>query len=101
MKINGIGTVTKEKAMEILTQEGQDAVKSGEITTEELGEMYKLHLVKKASRIGSNGNLFRANYSRIPEAVADKLNPEEVASLVDAFYKCYGDGKNTKAKEAE
>ncbi len=101
MKINGIGTVTKEKAMEILTQEGQDAVKSGEITTEELGEMYKLHLVKKASRIGSNGNLFRANYSRIPEAVADKLNPEEVASLVDAFYKCYGDGKNAKAKEAE
>ena len=101
MKINGIGTVTKEKAMEILTQEGQDAVKSGEITTEELGEMYKLHLVKKASRIGSNGNLFRANYSRIPEAVADKLNPEEVASLVDAFYKCYGDGKNVKAKEAE
>lgn len=101
MKINGIGTVTKEKVMEILTQEGQDAVKSGEITTEELGEMYKLHLVKKASRIGSNGNLFRANYSRIPEAVADKLNPEEVASLVDAFYKCYGDGKNAKAKEAE
>lgn len=101
MKINGIGTVTKEKAMEILTQEGQDAVKSGEITTEELGEMYKLHLVKKASRIGSNGDLFRANYSRIPEAVADKLNPEEVASLVDAFYKCYGDGKNVKAKEAE
>ena len=45
MKINGIGTVTKEKALEILTQEGQDAVKSGEITTEELGEMYKLHLV--------------------------------------------------------
>ena len=80
--------------MEILTQEGQDAVKSGEITTEELGEMYKLHLVKKASRIGSNGNLFRANYSRIPEAVADKLNPEEVASLVDAFCKSKRGGIN-------
>ena len=35
MKINGIGTVAKETAMEILTQEGRDAVKSGEITTEE------------------------------------------------------------------
>lgn len=101
MKINGIGTVAKETAMEILTQEGRDAVKSGEITTEELGEMYKLHLVKKVSRIGSNGELFRANYSRIPKTVADKLSPEEVASLVDAFYKCYGDGKNAKAKEAE
>ena len=41
MKINGIGTVTKEKAMEILAQEGQDAVKSGEITTEELGEQWQ------------------------------------------------------------
>ena len=64
MKINGIGTVTKEKAMEILTQEGQDAVKSGEITTEELGEMYKLHLVKKASQIGDNGDLFRVVLAR-------------------------------------
>ena len=99
MKINGIGTVATETAMEILTQEGRDAVKSGEITTEELGEMYKLHLVKKASRIGKNGDLFRTNYSRIPETVADKLSPEEVASLVDAFYQCYGDGKS--AKEAE
>lgn len=96
MKINGIGTVKKEKAMEILTKEGRDAVKSGEITTEELGEMYKLHLIKKASRIGNCGDLFRVIYSWIPETVADKLSPEEVASLVDAFYQCYGQGKNAK-----
>lgn len=25
--------------------------------------------------------------------VLDKLSPEEIASVVDAFYKCYGDGK--------
>lgn len=99
MNIKGIGIVKKDKAMEILTQEGRDAVKSGEITTEELGEMYKLHLIKKASRIGNNGDLFHANYNRIPQTVADKLSPEDVASLVDAFYQCYGDGKNEKEAE--
>ena len=48
MKIKGIGTISKRKAMEILTREGRDAVESGEITLEELGEMYKLEQVKKA-----------------------------------------------------
>jgi hypothetical protein len=36
MKITGIGTIRKEDAMSILTREGE-AVKAGEITTEELG----------------------------------------------------------------
>ena len=44
MKINGIGTVKKEEAMKILTAEGKRAVKAGEISTEELGEMYKLEM---------------------------------------------------------
>lgn len=47
MKINGIGTISKDKAMEILTREGREAVKAGEITAEELGEMYKLEMVKR------------------------------------------------------
>ena len=93
MKINGIGTVKKEEAMRILTAEGKRAVKAGEISTEELGEMYKLEMVKKASRIGRNQELFRVNYDRIPTGITDKLSPEEIASLVDAFYQCYGDGK--------
>lgn len=63
MHIKGIGTVRKEDAMKFLTKEGRDAVKSGEITPEELGAIY------------------------------NKLSPEEIASVVDAFYKCYGDGK--------
>lgn len=42
MRIKGIGIISKEKAMEILTREGRKAVRDGEITTEELGEMYKL-----------------------------------------------------------
>lgn len=93
MKINGIGTVKKEEAMKILAAEGKRAVKAGEISTEELGEMYKLEMVKKASRIGRNQELFRVNYDRIPTGITDKLSPEEIASLVDAFYQCYGDGK--------
>lgn len=39
MKIKGIGTIAKNKAMEILTAEGRKAVRSGDITTEELAEM--------------------------------------------------------------
>ena len=51
MHIKGIGTVRKEDAMKFLTKEGRDAVKSGEITPEELGAIYKLELVKRASTI--------------------------------------------------
>lgn len=93
MRINGIGAVKKEEAMKILTAEGRRSVKAGEISTEELGEMYKLEMVKRASRIGRNTELFRVNYNRIPEGIADKLSPEDIAGLVDAFYQCYGDGK--------
>lgn len=48
MKIKGIGNIKKEKAMDILTREGREAVKSGEITLGELGEMYKLEQIKKS-----------------------------------------------------
>lgn len=94
MKINGIGTITKAEAMSILTRDGREAVKSGEITLEELGQMYKLAQVKKASKIGTCGDAFRASYDRIPEGLRDQLTPEQLGNLVDAFYQCYGDGKN-------
>lgn len=96
MKVEGIGMIKKEDAMSILTREGREAVKSGDITLEELGEMYKLEQVKKASRIGRCGDTFRANYSRIPEELQKKLAPEELAALTDAFYQCYGEGKNVR-----
>lgn len=44
MRIEGIGVISKNKALSILTKEGREAVKSGEITIDELGEMYKLEL---------------------------------------------------------
>lgn len=94
MRINGIGMVRKDEALKILTREGREAVKSGEITLEELGQMYKLEQVKKSSKIGRCGDTFRVNYDRIPEDLKDQLTPDLLGRLVDAFYECYGEGKN-------
>lgn len=94
MRIKGIGTIKKSEAMAILTREGREAVKSGEISLEELGRMYKLSQVKKCSAIGTCGDTFRANYDRIPDDLKDELTPDQLGRLVDSFYQCYGDGKN-------
>jgi hypothetical protein len=94
MKIKGIGVVKKQDAMSILTREGREAVKAGEITIEELGDMYKLEMVKKASKIGRNSDTFRESYKWIPEELKEELTPEQLGKLVDAFYECYGAGKN-------
>lgn len=96
MRINGIGTIKKSEAMAILTREGREAVKAGEITLEELGQMYKLEQVKKCSKIGSCGDTFLANYDRIPDDLKDELTPDQLGHLTDAFYQCYGDGKNER-----
>lgn len=96
MKIEGIGNVNKEDILSILSRDGREAVKSGEMSMEEAADMYKLHLVKKASKIGRMGDTFNANFKRIPEALFEKLSPEELAALTDAFYNCYSDGKDTK-----
>ena len=94
MKITGIGTISKDKAMEILTREGREAVKAGEITLEELGDMYKLEMVKKASKIGRNSDTFRESYKWIPEDLKEQLTPEQLGRLTDSFCECYGAGKN-------
>lgn len=94
MKIKGIGTIRKEDAMSILTREGREAVKSGDITLEELGDMYKLEMVKRSSQIGRNSDTFRESYKWIPDDLKEELTPEQLGKLVDAFYECYGAGKN-------
>ena len=93
MRINGIGTVSQKKVSSVLTKEALDCIKSGDMTWQEAGEMYKVQQVKKESKIGANGETFNKCYGRIPEALQDKLSPKELAELVDAFYQCYGDGK--------
>ena len=94
MKIKGIGTIRKEDAMSILTREGRKAVKAGEITAKELGEMYKLEMVKRSSKIGRNSDTFRESYKWIPEELREELTPEQLGRLTDAFHECYGAGKN-------
>lgn len=94
MKIKGIGTIRKEDAMSILTREGRKAVKSGDITLEELGDMYKLEMVKRSSKIGRNSDTFQESYKWIPEDLKEELAPEQLGKLVDSFYECYGAGKN-------
>ena len=96
MRIAGIGVISKKEAMSILTREGRETVNAGEISMEELGAMYKLEQVKKTCSIGRYADTFRVNYSRIPDGLKEKLTPAELAELTEAFYKCYGDGKNEK-----
>ena len=96
MNINGIGQVNEKTVLSILTKDGLESIESGEITMEEAGEMYKIEQVKKASKIGKYGDTFSANYRRIPGTLQEKLSPAELGELVDAFYNCYGDGKNEK-----
>ncbi len=93
MKINGIGTVKKEEILKILTDEGRESLKNGEITLEEAGWLYKLELIKKHSRVGGYGDTFNASFTRIPDSLKDKLSPEELGELVDAFYECYNGRK--------
>lgn len=80
--------------MSILTREGRKAVKSGDITLEELGDMYKLEMVKRSSKIGQNSDTFRESYKWIPEDLKEELAPEQLGKLVDSFYERYGAGKN-------
>lgn len=84
MKIEGIGVINKNKALSILTKEGREAVKAGEITIDELGEMYKLELVRKSTKIGNM------------EELKKQLAPEQLGDLVDSFYSCYSAGKMAK-----
>lgn len=78
----------------IFTSEMTKAIKSGEMTVSDAVCISKYEKVVSLSKIGIFGNTFRANYQRIPESIIDKLTAEETAELVDAFYKCYSDGKN-------
>lgn len=94
MYIQGVGNIKKQDAMSILTKEGRQAVEGGEITLEELGQMYKLELVKRSSKIGRFSDTFLESYKWIPEDLRIQLAPNQLAALVDSFHECYGAGKN-------
>lgn len=94
MYIQGVGNIKKQDAMSILTKEGRQAVEGGEITLEELGQMYKLELVKRSSKIGRFPDTFLESYKWILEDLRIQLAPNQLAALVDSFHECYGAGKN-------
>ena len=96
MYIKGIGTIKKNEAMSILTADGKNAVRNGDITLEELGEMYKLEMVKNSSKIGSMQSTFSECYKWIPDDLKAELSPEHLAQLTDRFYDCYSAGKSAK-----
>lgn len=78
----------------IFTSEVTESIKNGDLTLADAVVMSKLNKVRLASKIGSFGATFNANYKRIPSDLLHKLTVKETADLVDAFYKCYSDGKN-------
>ena len=96
MRIEGIGVINKNKVLSILTKEGREAVKTGEITIKDLGEIYKLDLIKKSSKIGNMEDTFRESYKWIPEDLKEQLTPSQLGKLVDSFYNCYSAGKMAK-----
>lgn len=72
MKIKGIGTIAKNKAMEILTAEGRKAVRSGDTCTDSFNNSYKW----------------------VPDELKEDLTPDQLGRLTESFYECYGAGKN-------
>lgn len=96
MYIKGIGKIAQKEAMSILTADGKMAVKNGDITLEELGEMYKLEMVKRKSKVGSLQSTFAESYKWIPDDLKSELSPEQLAELTDKFYDCYSAGKSEK-----
>lgn len=58
--------------------------------------MYKLQKVKEACAIGTCTDSFNNSYKWVPDELKEELTPEQLGALTEAFYKCYGAGKNDK-----
>lgn len=80
--------------LNIFTEDARLSVRSGDLTLKDIMRMDKRQKVMALSKIGPFEATFQANYSRIPEGLFDKLQPADLAALVDAFYQAYSDGKN-------
>ena len=52
-----------------------------------------MEMVRKASKIGNMQEAFNTSYDRVPKGIKE-LSPESIASVVDALYDAYNDGKN-------
>lgn len=92
MYITGVGRVSRQEVSKIFT-DGMAVFDNPDYTLDEILGAYKLHLIRQLSIIGSMSDTFSRCYNRIPVSLRDKLSPADLAALVDAFYKCYGDAK--------
>lgn len=85
--------------LSIFSGEAKKSLKEGNLTLSELYDMSKYQKIKKLSKIGKLSATFLACYNRIPDGILEKLQPDDLAHLVDAFYDCYSDGKTEGRKE--
>lgn len=76
-----------------LTETGREALAAGEISLDDAMAMAKRSAAKAASKIGSCGDTFAANWDRIPANAIELLPAETLAQLVDAMYDAYSAGK--------
>ena len=83
-------------AMEILTEEGREAVYSGEWRLKDLKLNYKIDKVKEISKIGRYGTTFNYQWKLIPAKIKELADPEDLAALVDALYEQYQNGQNAQ-----
>ena len=94
MKIAGIGQVKKSEILSILSREGKQSVKDGDMTIDEAADLYKVEQVKKAAECGKFGDTFSTSYMRIPKDLRQTLTPAQLGSLVDALRQAYSDGQD-------
>lgn len=85
--------------LSIFSDEAKKSLREGDLTLSELYDMSKYQKVKKLSKIGRLNATFSACYNRITDGIFEKLQPDDLAQLVDAFYDCYSDGKAEGRKE--
>ena len=75
-----------------LTEEGREAIAVGEYTWEEAAREERITQAKRLSKWGRYGGTFNACLTQIPECVAEKLDGEELAALIDSIKEVYDAG---------
>lgn len=85
----------------IFTSEMTSALKDGNLSVSNAVAMSKYNKIACLSKIGNFGDTFRHNYDLIPDKLIKKMSAEELAELIDIFYKCYQNGKAAGWKEHE
>lgn len=84
--------VERLEALTHLTREQINSVLSESLDLDWAVSEKKYSDTKKLSKWGSFGEIFQANWDRIPAGLKTKLTAEELAELVDVIKTAYDDG---------